>query len=88
MIRSLLFTPATRASATPALANSDDSVPTRRVSYADLDLSTEAGRTTLNRRVEIAVRQNCRATDAKFRGRSSGAASRGAHVPTARLAMR
>lgn len=37
----------------------DPDVPTRRVSYADLNLATLAGENTLNRRVGRAVRSVC-----------------------------
>lgn len=42
--------------AVPAQANE---APRRTVSYADLDLASEAGRATLDRRVKIAVRSVC-----------------------------
>jgi UrcA family protein len=44
--------------ATPALAQADDAA-TRRVSYADLDLSSPAGRAVLDRRLTSAVRAVC-----------------------------
>ena len=37
----------------------DDSLPTRRVSYADLDISKPAGAKILYRRIEAAAREVC-----------------------------
>ena len=50
-----------------------DALPSRRVSYADLDISKPAGAKTLYRRIEAAARQVCE-PDA---GKDLGAAERG-----------
>lgn len=44
--------------ASPAVASAQDG-PVRAVSYADLDLSSEAGRLRLDRRIDAAVRRAC-----------------------------
>ncbi|MDB6083629.1 MAG: hypothetical protein JWN43_1510 [Gammaproteobacteria bacterium] len=43
---------------TPASA-ADDALPTRRVSYADLDISKPAGAKVLYRRIEAAAQEVC-----------------------------
>jgi UrcA family protein len=59
--------------AAPALAR--DSAPTPRsqiVRYSDLNLSSVAGRQTLDRRIAVAVRQVCgQASDADIRGKNA-----------------
>lgn len=47
--------------AVPAIAQPDVSV--RRISYADLDLASNAGRTTLRHRVDHAISEVCGKTD-------------------------
>ena len=46
------------ASAAPAVASAQNGA-TRAVSYAGLDLSSEAGQQTLERRIDTAVRRVC-----------------------------
>lgn len=48
---------------TPAM---EDDVPTLRVHYQDLDLSTENGAATLYRRIAIAAKQVCPSTDTRL----------------------
>ena len=45
----------------PLVAQAADDLPTVRVSFADLDLSKAAGRATLERRVDRAVKRLCEA---------------------------
>ena len=44
-------------------ANSEEDLPRRTVSYADLDLAAATGQKTLTRRVSSAVRAVCRGQD-------------------------
>ena len=43
----------------PLVAQAADDLPSVRVSFADLDLNKAAGRTTLERRIDTAVRRLC-----------------------------
>lgn len=47
------------AAGTPAQARAGDQPPTVRVSYADLDLGSAAGRRQLDRRLQSAAHQVC-----------------------------
>ena len=60
MFRSILFAFTALASNAPALASPQEvQFETRHVRYGDLDLSSDKGRATLERRVAIAVREVC-----------------------------
>lgn len=50
------------AIATPALAGPAD-VPTKEVSFGDLDLTTAAGQAALDRRIDVAARKVCHMDD-------------------------
>jgi UrcA family protein len=49
--------------ASPLAATTPDAAPVLRISYADLNLSTAAGRATLERRVRVAVSRLCHVED-------------------------
>jgi len=63
MYKSLMMT-ALLVAAMPAFADDKPAPPTARVATADLDLSSPAGRKTLDRRLRIAIDQVCAAADA------------------------
>jgi UrcA family protein len=55
----LIITAAALAALSPAATFAQDAPRQVQVSYSDLDLSTEAGKAQLNRRIETAVRGDC-----------------------------
>ena len=54
-----LFAAAALTSAIPSATLAREEVPTERVPYGDLDLTSEAGIATLDRRLDRAVRRVC-----------------------------
>ena len=80
MMTALIF------AAVPAFAEDAPAAPTVRVTAADLDLSSESGRATLDRRIDSAIRFVC--SDAEYAPRSDLLNSNGRCRATARSVAR
>ena len=65
MLRSLLISVVTVAALPTVAVAQTDEVPTRNVSYADLDMSSPAGRATFHNRMERAIRDVCPSSDGR-----------------------
>ena len=59
-VSGLAFSPPALAQQQPVLVVSDPDIVTRRISYADLNLASSPGQSTLNRRVGGAILSLCR----------------------------